>query len=162
MHLSSLDSYTAEAIDALGEAEGLRFGKRLADAIYMCAVQVRMRDGGFSQVLVMDQGWDEFDPVSRPRKQLGGALLDLGATFIFHDEDAMEDPWGDGFKPIIAAVKKMGSKYVNVAGVWYSPEGPGCVNVAKKNLWKAGVRANIIEEACGHEDAAWKCARLGY
>jgi GNAT superfamily N-acetyltransferase len=154
VHLSSLDSYTAEAIDALGEKEGLRFAKRLADAIYKYASQARMRDGGFHQVLVMDQGWDDAGPVSRPRKQLERKLSELGATFVYHDEDAMPNAWGAGFKPIAAAVKKMG-KDVNVAGVWYAPDGDACVNATKKNLWKAGIRAHIIEEASGQEGAAW-------
>lgn len=149
VHLSSLDSFTAEAIDALGAREGVRFAESLAESIE-CYARVA------PSVLVLDQNWEDQGTVSAPRRALRRALVDMGARFLYHDEDAMRDPWGDGMKAAISQIKKMGN--IDVGGFWCSERGEGCVHAALKLFRHAGVNARLLEGACGFEGAVWDIA----
>jgi hypothetical protein len=133
VHLSSLDSFTADA----GPDAGGELGYNIADAILN-------HDG---PVIVVDQNWSLGHRESRPRSEVLKKIKDRkDVIWIQFDEDVEE--WDPFLRKLRARLKLLQVKEVIVGGVWYDPKlKGGCateVYLYLRKFFKAQVDPELV------------------
>lgn len=120
VHLSSLDSYTAQ----VGRDKGEDLGWALTEAIL----------DHKGPVVIVDQGWETGYRESRPREALLEAIKKrLDITWLEFDE-ALSD-WEPFLKKLARTLTELGVASAVVGGIWYHPSlKSGCVSHVYRHL----------------------------
>lgn len=139
VHLSSLDSYTAQTSEAGDES----MGDLLADALIE---EIRNHKG---PVYIIDQGWDLGRSESEPRMRVMNSLR-RKVTWIHFDE--ADQDWEDFERDVLPILKRDGVTSVALAGLWYRKDlSSGCVTEAYFRLSKH-LPTQVNERICGLEE----------
>jgi len=151
VHISSLDSYTAQAKenDFRGDARGFD----LADNFSYDITNALQHD---ESVFIIDQAWEVGHRESRPRESLLEDLDGLPITWIlFADDDdpdmidsdmlkrfpyqriAQDGNWKAFLPNLTRLLRKQGITHVRVGGIWFTEDlTEGCATAVYKQLRK--------------------------
>lgn len=133
VHLSSLDSFTAD----MGPGAGDELGYNISDAILH-------HDG---PVIVVDQNWSIGYRQSRPRQMVLRRIKDRRGIIWMQFDEGVEE-WDPFLRKLRARLKLLQVKEVIVGGVWYDPKlKSGCateVYLYLRNFFKAKVDPEIV------------------
>lgn len=114
VHLSSLDSYTAQA----GRDKGEDLGWALTEAIL----------GHKGPVVIVDQGWETGYRESRPREALLEAIKKRPDIVWLEFDEALSD-WEPFLEQLARALMELRVTSAVVGGIWYNPSlKSGCVS----------------------------------
>lgn len=146
VHTSSLDALTAFNPE---QAQGLAHRLVLAVAQRPCP---------WTRIVHVDAGWP-YTPDSALRRMFDGALVHASAPVvrIRHDEEAMDDPWGADFEPVLDELASHRPRRIDVAGLWASKGCvSGCVCAAHELISARFPKASvaILPALCGFEEWA--------
>lgn len=121
VHLSSLDSYA----EKYGVAVAQDLADRLSEAILTHA----------GPVFIIDQRWPYTEGISDPRVNLV-QHVQLARDIKWSHFDDRSDDWDIYLEHLRKALLRAGVKNIILGGMWYSPEGAGCVSDAQTVLVK--------------------------
>lgn len=116
VHLSTLDAYAEQ----YGVETARDLAERLTEAILEHA----------GPIYVIDQRWPYAGELSEPREELIRRVRLARDVEWVHFND-QEDDWDLFLRALGRRLKRDGVKTVVLGGMWYSPEGAGCVSEAR-------------------------------